>query len=94
MDTANQTARAGGRASTTIFLWLYWCDTPPVQSDQLSSFGADMTSATSLSLSMCNLLLYGNTQKILINNRIFTILAYKKLTKNFVEAIFIILFYK
>ena len=37
---------------------LYCGDTPPVQSDQLCSIGADMTSATSLSLSIYNLLLY------------------------------------
>jgi len=58
MNTADQTAKAGCRASTTFFLWLYWRDTPPVQYDQLCSIGADMTSATSLSLSICNLLLY------------------------------------
>ena len=46
--------------STTTGIWLYWRDTPPVQSsDQLCSIGADMTSATSLSLSIYNLLLYG-----------------------------------
>jgi len=65
MDTADQTAKAGCCASTTIFMWLYWRDTsplarhPPVQSDQLFYIGADMTSATSLSLSIYNLLLYG-----------------------------------
>jgi len=58
MNTADQTAKVGCRASTTIFLWLYWRDTPPVQSDQLCSIGADMMSATSLSLSIYNLLLY------------------------------------
>ena len=62
MNTADQTAKAGcrtSRTSTSIFLWLYWRDTPPVQSDQLCSIGADMTSATSLSLSIYKLLLYG-----------------------------------
>ena len=59
MNTADQTAKAGCRASTTIFLWWYWLDTPPIQSDQLCSIGADMMSTTSLSLSIYNLLLYG-----------------------------------
>jgi len=59
MDTADQTTRAGCRASTAIFLWLCWRDNPPVQSDQLSPIGADKTSATSLSHSTYNLLLYG-----------------------------------
>ena len=58
MNTVDQTAKAKCRASTTFFLWLYWLDTPPVQSDQLCFIGADMTSATSLSLSTYNLLLY------------------------------------
>ena len=40
-------------------MWLYWRTTPPKQSDQLCYIGADMTSATSLSLSTYNLLLYG-----------------------------------
>ena len=54
MDTADQTARVGGPE-----MWLYWQDySRPVQSDQLSPIGADMTSATSLSLSIYNLLLY------------------------------------
>ena len=61
MDTADQNAWAGGCASTTIFLSLNVIVLarlePPVQSDQLSPFGADMTSATSLSLSIYNLLL-------------------------------------
>ena len=39
-------------------MWLYWRDTLPVQSNQLCSIGADMTSAKSLSLSIYNLLLY------------------------------------
>jgi len=40
-------------------MWLYWQDyMPPMQSDQLSPIGADMTSATTLSLSIYNLLLY------------------------------------
>ena len=39
-------------------MWLYWWDTPPVQSDQLCSIGTDMTSATFLSLSLYNVLLY------------------------------------
>ena len=60
MNTADQTAKAGCRASTTIFTWLYWRNTPPVQSDQLCSIGAAMTSATSLSVSIYNLLLYGS----------------------------------
>ena len=54
-DTADQTARTGGPE-----MWLYWQDySPPVQSDQLSPIGADRMSATSLSLSIYNLLLYG-----------------------------------
>ena len=55
------TARGGySLASTTTFwdIWFYWRDPPPVQSDQLCSIGADMMSATSLSLSIYNLLLY------------------------------------
>ena len=49
MDTADQTAWAGGSE-----MWLNWQDyiLLPVQSDQLCSIGADMTSATSLSLSI------------------------------------------
>ena len=55
MDTADQTTWAGGSE-----MWLYWQDySRPVQSDQLCSIGADMMSATSLSLSIYNLLLYG-----------------------------------
>ena len=50
MDTADQTTWAGGSE-----MWLYWLT---VQSDQLCSIGSDMTSATSLSLSIYNLLLY------------------------------------
>ena len=53
-------------ASTTIFLWLYWQDTLLEQSEQLCSIGADMTSATSLSLSIYNLLLYGSNPLLLL----------------------------
>ena len=59
MDTADQTARAGCPAGTTTGKWLYWRNTPPLLSDQLSPIVAVMTSATSLSLSIYNLLLYG-----------------------------------
>ena len=34
---------------------------PPVQSDQLNPIGADLSTATSLSLSIYNLLLYGES---------------------------------
>ncbi len=61
MDTADQTARAGRRASTTIFLWLYWRDTPPVQSDQMSSILAQIgrQQPPCHSLYRYTLLLYG-----------------------------------
>jgi len=68
MNTADQTAKAGCRASINIFLWLYWLDTPPVQSDQLCSFGADMTSVTSLLLSLFNLLPYDIEEPLVQSN--------------------------
>ena len=51
------------RWGVTTGKWLYWRSgaTPPhLQSGQLCSIGADMTSATSLSFSIYNLLLYGH----------------------------------
>ena len=72
MNTADQTAKAGFRTSTTIFLWLYWRDTPPMQSDQLCSIGADMMSATSLSISIYNILLYVHTGTWSVRSSQFT----------------------
>ena len=40
-------------------IWLYWRGPPPVQSDQLFSFGAESSSTTPLTLSKYKLLLYG-----------------------------------
>ena len=48
-------------------IWLYWRDPPPVQSDQLIATGADSSPATSLSLSIYNLLRYGQTYQLPIN---------------------------
>jgi len=73
----------GGRTSATIFLsWnvvVLARLEPPVQSDQLSPIGADMTSATSLSLSIFHLLLYGLPRAI-------TILLYFSLSEVLVKA--------
>ena len=57
MNTADQTVKAGCHASTYNHFPVVVL--APVQSDQLCSIGTDMTSATSLSLSIYNLLLYG-----------------------------------
>ena len=53
MDTADQTARARVLKSVCTGKTI----AAPLESDQLCSIGADMTSATSLSLSIYNLLL-------------------------------------
>jgi len=47
--------------------WLYWRNPPPLQSDQLILTGAYISPATSLSLSIYILLLYGSR----VGNRMF-----------------------
>ena len=64
MNAADQTAKADVAPVQPVSIGCTGATTPPVQSDQLCSIGADMMSAVSLSLPIYNLLLYGSVPQI------------------------------